>query len=136
MRPERRSAKEIAIPAADRSRASRASRDGKDERRFHTTLQGVVRALLLAGYPSVRLAAGRMQIPVRTLQRRLKEEGITYRELVEEFRFREACRRLNDTDDRVATIAAALGYKDPSHFSRAFRRWSGVRPSEYRRQRG
>jgi AraC-like DNA-binding protein len=98
-------------------------------------LESIVRALLLDGYPSVRVVAGQMGIPVRTLQRRLREQGITYRELVDEFRFREACRYLDDTEDRVASIASALGYRDPSHFSRAFRRWSGMRPSDYRMSR-
>ena len=84
------------------------------------------------GYPSVERVAQRMQVAVRTLQRRLNEQGLTYSDLVEKLRYREACRMLKRTEKPVAAIAAALGYTDPSHFSRAFRRWSGMRPSQYR----
>jgi AraC-like DNA-binding protein len=95
-------------------------------------LIAIVRDSLPAGYPSVERIAEQLRLPVRTLQRRLNEQGLTYSELIEELRYREACRLLKRTEKRVAAISAALGYADPSHFSRAFRRWSGMRPSQYR----
>jgi AraC-like DNA-binding protein len=99
---------------------------------FRAVLSTIVRSALADGYPSVERVAQRLQVPVRTLQRRLNEQGLTYSDLVERLRYREACRMLKRTEKRVAAIAAALGYTDPSHFSRAFRRWSGMRPSQYR----
>ena len=49
-----------------------------------------------------------MQVAVRTLQRRLNEQGLTYSDLVEKLRYREACRMLKRTEKPVAAIAAAL----------------------------
>ena len=95
-------------------------------------LRTIVRTSLPEGYPSVEHVAELLRLPVRTLQRRLNEQGLTYSDLVEDLRYREACRLLKRTDKPVAAIATALGYRDPSHFSRAFRRWSGLRPSQYR----
>ena len=100
--------------------------------RFGAVLRTIVRSSLPEGYPSVEHVAELLRLPVRTLQRRLNEQGLTYSDLVEDLRYREACRLLKRTDKPVAAIATALGYTDPSHFSRAFRRWSGMRPSQYR----
>jgi AraC-like DNA-binding protein len=100
--------------------------------RFRAALRAIVRSSLPEGYPSVEHVAERLKLPVRTLQRRLNEQGLTYSDLVEKLRYREACRLLKRTEKPVAAIATALGYTDPSHFSRAFRRWSGMRPSQYR----
>ena len=100
--------------------------------RFGAVLRTIVRSSLPEGYPSVEHVAELLRLPVRTLQRRLNEQGLTYSDLVEDLRYREACRLLKRTDKPVAAIATALGYRDPSHFSRAFRRWSGLRPSQYR----
>jgi AraC-like DNA-binding protein len=100
--------------------------------RFRTRLRGIIRSSLSEGYPSVEQVAEQLKVPVRTLQRRLNEQGVTYSDVVETFRYREACRLLRRTVRPVAAIAAALGYQDPSHFSRAFLRWSGMRPTQYR----
>lgn len=99
------------------------------------SLQVVVGEFLPAGYPSVRQAADSINVSVRTLQRCLERLGLTYRDLVERHRFGEACKLLEQTELRVSVVAARLGYRDASHFSRAFRRWSGHRPTEYRRAR-
>ena len=101
-------------------------------RGFRAALSTIVRSLLSDGYPSVERIAQQLQVPVRTLQRRLHELGLTYSDLVEQLRYREASRLLARTDKPVAVISAELGYADPSHFSRAFRRWSGMRPTQYR----
>jgi AraC-like DNA-binding protein len=101
---------------------------------FRAKLQAIVRSSMPEGYPSVERVAERLNLRVRTLQRRLNEQGLTYSDLVETFRYREAARLLERTERPVAVIAAALGYKDPSHFSRAFLRWSGMRPTEFRTQ--
>ena len=101
---------------------------------FRTKLQAIVRSSMPEGYPSVERVAQRLNVRVRTLQRRLNEQGLTYSDLVETFRYREASRLLGRTERPVAAIAASLGYKDPSHFSRAFLRWSGMRPTQFRTQ--
>jgi AraC-like DNA-binding protein len=90
--------------------------------------------LLPKGHPSIVCAARQFGIPVRTLQRRLHDAGITYSELVDKVRYDAACRKLKVTHMNIADIANALGFSDPSNFSRAFQRWSGMSPSEYRRK--
>ena len=104
-----------------------------NERQLVRSLEAAVRELLSAGYPTVKQGAWRVGISVRTLQRRLHRHGLTYSELVERVRDEEACRLLQEDSRSIAEIAARLGYSDPSHFSRAFRRWEGVCPRTYQK---
>jgi len=105
-----------------------------NERQLIRSLEDEVRTLLPAGYPTVEQGAGRLGISVRTLQRRLHRNGCTYSELVERVRHEEACGLLQEHGRSIAEIAVRLGYSDPSHFSRAFRRWEGTSPRAYRFQ--
>jgi AraC-like DNA-binding protein len=68
---------------------------------------------------------------VRTLQRRLKSAGLNFNRMINESRYRHACDKLRNSNMSVTEIAGLLGYSDAAHFSRAFRRWSGVSPSEF-----
>ena len=90
--------------------------------------------LLPLGYPVIDVVAYLLQISPRTLQRRLKEEGISYSDLVERCRCQIACKSLKLTRDSIQDIAVTLGYSDPSHFTRAFRRWTGKAPRAWRNQ--
>jgi AraC-like DNA-binding protein len=84
------------------------------------------------GYPSIRLAAEIAGTSVRTLQRRLAEQGLNYGDVVSRARFDVASNMLTQTDAPVIEVAFATGYSDPSHFARAFRRLAGVSPREFR----
>jgi AraC-like DNA-binding protein len=78
--------------------------------------------------------AQHMGLSPRTLQRRLKDEGITFQALYDACRQQVAQDQLQrDTD--IETIAAMLGYSEPANFYRAFRAWTGVSPSEFRKRR-
>jgi AraC-like DNA-binding protein len=68
----------------------------------------------------------------RTLNRRLRAQGTTFKALVDETRYEVARQLLRDTRIPVAQVAAALDYSDPASFDRAFRRWSGTTPSAWR----
>jgi AraC-like DNA-binding protein len=72
---------------------------------------------------------------VRTLQRRLKSTGLNFNVLINEARYRHARDKLRNSNLSVAEIGKLLGYSDPAHFSRAFRRWSGLSPSAFARQK-
>jgi AraC-like DNA-binding protein len=72
---------------------------------------------------------------VRTLQRQLAEAGITHEALVGRARYATAAAVLEETDLKILEIALDLGYSDHAHFTRAFRRWAGCSPQEYRRRR-
>ncbi len=70
----------------------------------------------------------------RTLQRLLAEDGKAYSEVLGEIRSESARDLLGRTDARLSEIAECLGYSTLSNFNRAFHRWSGVSPREYRAQ--
>jgi len=97
--------------------------------------QNIVTALLPTGYPTIELTARLLGMPVRSLQRRLRECGQSYSQLVDAIRCEQACRLLDEPGTCVANVADTLGYADPSSFSRAFRRWTGLSPKGYQRRR-
>lgn len=68
----------------------------------------------------------------RTLQRHLGKMGTSYSRLVAEARYQVASDMLGNGDIGVTEIAFAAGYQNPSHFSRAFRRYAGQSPTEFR----
>jgi AraC-like DNA-binding protein len=101
---------------------------------LNAEISQLIMDLLPTGCPSIVIVSRHCGIPVRTLQRKLRNDGITYRELVDEVRFDAACRLLRQPQNNVKEVARAIGYQDPSNFTRAFQRWAGVSPSEYQRQ--
>ena len=82
----------------------------------------------------IDLAAEVAGVSTRTLQRHLMQQGITYTQLIDETRFRLARKMLHDKNFSITGIAFELGYSDGAHFSRAFRRMTGLSPRSYREQ--
>lgn len=95
-------------------------------------LKKVVSKLIRYDNPTLPSVAMRLGISARSLQRQLEIQDITYSKFVEEMRYEVAQSLLAGTGLDIAEIGASLGYRDPSSFSRAFMRWSGMSPSEYR----
>ena len=87
---------------------------------------------LCGGDPSVEALAARLHMSPRTLQRRLRQEGLTHSALVEQLRRGLAERYLSEREVSVAEVAWLLGYSEPSAFHRAFRRWTGRTPAAWR----
>jgi len=103
---------------------------------FVDSFRQLVESLLdVTGEPSVELAADAAGVHPRRLQRRLAVEGLSIRQVVDEMRYRRARALIDDRDRSLTDIAYDLGYSDPAHFTRAFRRWAGVAPVTYRRTR-
>jgi AraC-like DNA-binding protein len=69
----------------------------------------------------------------RTLSRRLKAEGTSFRQLNNESHFAVAKQLLVDTSMSLTEISGALNFSEPAAFTHAFRRWSGTTPSAWRR---
>jgi AraC-like DNA-binding protein len=88
--------------------------------------------LASADIDSERVAA-RLGMSRRSLNRHLEREGVRYSELLEQLRHELALHQLRSSDRDVQEIAYALGYSLTAAFSRAFRRWEGKSPNEYRR---
>jgi AraC-like DNA-binding protein len=101
---------------------------------FGGAVQQIVTTLLPDGYPGLQLVAEAVRMSPRTLQRRLEAEGLTFARVVAKARVSEAQRMLGDPARKVIDVALDLGYSDPAHFTRAFERWTGVAPREFRRR--
>nr|WP_294525130.1 AraC family transcriptional regulator [uncultured Rhodopila sp.] len=89
----------------------------------------------MGGAPGAKDVARRLSMHPRTLDRRLRERGLLFRDLSAKARFHLARQLLMETGMSVTAIGLALGYADISVFSRAFVRWSGLPPSEWRVRR-
>jgi AraC-like DNA-binding protein len=76
--------------------------------------------------------AKRLGTSARTLQRRLAGEGVSYERLLDDLRKTMALNLLVDVHLPITRIAAMVGFANPSAFTRAFRRWTGKSPAEYR----
>jgi AraC-like DNA-binding protein len=92
----------------------------------------ILRARVVFPDTSLESVASEMSMQPRTLNRRLQAEGKSFRELINEARFETARQLLAGTRMDITDIALALGYADPSGFTHAFQRWSGVAPSQWR----
>ncbi|HWY24103.1 MAG TPA: helix-turn-helix transcriptional regulator, partial [Nevskia sp.] len=88
---------------------------------------------LRAGPVSIEAVAASLDLSERTLQRRLGECGATFNELIEGMRFELSQRYLRQDHLSLTEIGYLLGYSELSAFSRAFRRWAGVSPIEFRK---
>ena len=84
--------------------------------------------------PCLSLAAKALQLSSATLRRRLHDEQSSYQQLKDERRQEEACTLLRHQHISIQTIAAKLGYTEASTFHRAFRKWQGMTPGDYRHQ--
>lgn len=100
------------------------------------SLTSRVRELLIErlrdGEPDQPSIARALALSERTLQRRLQEENSSFAALVDEVRADLAREYLADPKLAIFEIAFLLGYSEPSAFNRAFRRWAGQSPSEFR----
>lgn len=81
---------------------------------------------------SASMVAARLGVSLRTLNRRLAYAGTTFKMLREEACRDAACQLLASTNKPTGEIAAILQYSDQSAFTRAFRRWQGVAPAQWR----
>jgi AraC-like DNA-binding protein len=99
---------------------------------FVTALRALIRPYLAQGHPPLSLVAEIVGMSERTLQRRLAQSRTTYSAIVQEARFLIASDLMADSDLNIADIAFAAGYDNPPHFSRAFKRLTGITPRDYR----
>jgi len=89
-----------------------------------------------ADWPSLESLAEDMHTSTSTLRRRLESEGQFYQGLKDQLRRDMAINLLNGTTMSVMDIGAELGFAETSAFHRAFKKWTGANPGEYRRKIG
>lgn len=90
--------------------------------------------MALPELPEFHETAAALQMSPRTLNRRLEDEGSSFRAIKDALRRDTALSRITKTSQPVGSIAAELGFSDPSTFFRAFVGWTGISPSAYRRR--
>ena len=96
---------------------------------------GEIRALLLRDItnpPTLAAIAKLLEVSDRSLRRQLRDQGISFRGLLDELRTQIALKYLRTTKLANEDIALALGFSDAANFRRAFRRWTNKSPSEIR----
>lgn len=94
-----------------------------------------LRVTMAERHLSAEQVARTMAIHRRTLGRRLRAEGTSFRLVASETRLAVATQLLIDTDLSLAQISATLEFSEPSAFTHAFRRWTGTAPSVWRKER-
>lgn len=85
---------------------------------------------LRGGNLSADSVAARLALSARTLRRRLRDEGTSFQEILDDVRGDLARRYLSDERRAVGEVAFLLGFSDPSAFTKAFRRWTGRAPAD------
>lgn len=101
-----------------------------------TALHRHLLGALDSGPPDVQRAAAAIGVSTRTLQRKLEEEGTSFKAVLDDARRTLAVSYLRDGSRTVSEVAFLVGFSEVSAFSRAFRRWTGQSAVSYRRSRG
>jgi AraC-like DNA-binding protein len=91
-----------------------------------------LRQLSPAAWPDFATLAKQLNLSQATLRRRMDDEGESYRNILDDLRRDLAIGLLSDSRKNLAEIAETLGFSETSAFHRAFKKWTGARPSEYR----
>jgi AraC-like DNA-binding protein len=122
----------------DRSDSDRGAISSKiSGQQLHRDLVGDVHAILASAnpidVPFAPAVASKLGLKSRTLHRLLGKQGTSLTRLLGAERYDRAQKMLRDSEAPILSIAWSLGYADASAFSRAFRRWSGMTPSEWRK---
>lgn len=103
---------------------------------FAEQVKVVLKRSLASGRPDVARVASNLGTSERTMQRRITQEGSTFRTLVMETRQDFGRQLLSDPSIEIGEVACLLGYQDTASFYRAFREWEGVTPNRWRAMNG
>lgn len=82
---------------------------------------------------SIDALCDELAISRQTLYRKLKEEGSDFKSLSDDYRKQEALKLLQQEAENITSVGLRLGYQDASSFYKAFKRWFGMSPGDYRR---
>lgn len=107
--------------------------------RLDNSLSAQVQRMLQAGKEVESLPfteiAQKLLMSTDTLRRRLKEEGSSFAQIKESVRYNSAVFWLTNTDMPINSIALRLGFSEPSAFNRAFKKWAGKTPGDFRQSK-
>ncbi|MGC3962957.1 MAG: AraC family transcriptional regulator [Rhodocyclaceae bacterium] len=122
---------ELAL-AAEKVAADYLARQEKDD--VVLRVRRTLIELLPSGQSSRAIVASKLSMSERTLQRRLTERGMTYAGLLDDLRRDLAADYLRNSRTTVQEAAYLLGFAEVASFNRAFRRWMGASPSQWREE--
>lgn len=122
-----------AMRAVVEAQAATLMRELSGEPEFLREVKMLVGRNLVHGRVTLEDSAQALGINARTLQRRLVALDSSYQELLDSVRRAHAEQHLRDESVSLAEVAFLLGYSEQSAFQRAFKRWSGITPAEFRR---
>lgn len=97
-------------------------------------VRDAIAAELRGGSPKLETIARQLAMSPRTLQRRLRERGYVFNDVLDSMRFDAAKSYLAHEDVAGAEVAFLLGFAAQSSFNHAFKRWSGLTPTDFRRR--
>lgn len=103
---------------------------------FNGRVQAILGPLLHGSTPTLENTAQLLGMPDWTLRRKLKDEGTTFQALLDDMRKDLALGYMRDTQMSFGEISYVLGFSTPGAFQRAFKRWTGETPGDYRRRIG
>ena len=112
--------------------AIRRLNNGSPQQNVVDQTRAQVHQAMLQGEPVLEDVAEKMGLSSWTLQRRLREEGISFTLLVDNVRCEMAKHYLQQRQLPISEMALLLGYSEVSACSRAFRRWFGISPRQWR----
>lgn len=98
------------------------------------TLRTTIASLMSRSQVTVDNVASKLGTSSRTLQRKISQLGETFSHILDEVRCDNACLLLRDSKLKIGEIATTVGYKDAGSFTRAFERWMGLSPQQFRNQ--
>lgn len=99
-----------------------------------TSLEYSVKEIIRAHQSGIKNVAKALDLSVRSLQRRLAENELIFSHLLEQTRIETALMMLENSNVSIIEVAMEVGYKEASHFARAFKRNTGLTPQQYRFQ--
>jgi AraC-like DNA-binding protein len=105
-------------------------------KRFQDQARKIIIHNLDSGTVSLDMIAGALNVSRRTAYRKLRQEGINYKDLLRDVKKQLAQFYLQDASLSISEISFLLGFSEASAFHRAFKRWFGVNPGQYRRKTG
>lgn len=106
--------------------------DITDTDQTSTRVRACLNEMLASGQTSIDDVASRLSMSSRTLQRRLRDEGTSFQEILNQLRREMAHHYLLNSDYSTRQIAFLLGYEEKGSFFRAFRAWTGQTPEAVR----
>ncbi|WP_113928787.1 AraC family transcriptional regulator [Bacillus sp. P14.5] len=98
------------------------------------TVKWILKRSLTGGRPDIQIIASELGVSNRTLQRRLAEEGTSFKHLLVDVRHEQAREYLADPSLNIKEVAFLIGYEDQNSFYRAFHLWEGATPQKWRNE--